>query len=259
MSVNMKQNGNLTPVASLTKAIIPLGVADCYSTEERQVGCWTDGKPLYQKTFTYHKTNIAANSNFDITSDLNGIDNVVAYQSRIKYMIDASIKGEYYSDDLVRLAKDSANAYRIYLTIGQATLATADIDLTVLYTKTTDTAGSGIWTPNGATAVHYSTSEQVVGTWIDGKPLYEKTIYIQNPTAGGYYAHGVENIKRIIIHEVTGLRNGQWNCGIFNTNSGDRLTVLAYPTSGNSGLYTDFSMSSLKDLYVVLRYTKTTD
>mgnify|MGYP007032386059 CR=1 FL=1 len=25
---------------------------ECYSTEEMEIGCWTDGKPLYQRTFT---------------------------------------------------------------------------------------------------------------------------------------------------------------------------------------------------------------
>lgn len=47
-------------------------VADCYSTEERQVGTWTDGKPLYQRTF-------------DLGSDL-----VVSYSSFTNTSIDAS-------------------------------------------------------------------------------------------------------------------------------------------------------------------------
>ena len=29
---------------------------------------------------------------------------------------------------------------------------------------------------------NYSTEEQVVGTWIDGKPLYRKVVIIDNPS-----------------------------------------------------------------------------
>ena len=46
--------------------------------------------------------------------------------------------------------------------------------LTIWYTKDSDTAGSGSWTPSGVPAVHYSTDEQVVGTWIDGRTIYQK-------------------------------------------------------------------------------------
>ena len=50
------------------------------------------------------------------------------------------------------------------------------IVITVQYTKTTDTAGSGVWTPQGVPAVHYSTEEQVIGTWL-GETLYQKTYH----------------------------------------------------------------------------------
>lgn len=235
---------------------------DIYSEDEKEVGVWINSKPLYQKTIGFGA--IPANSiNYQITLGLLNVDEITKIRATgnignsffaLPLLQSASLFSEYgvnvqaYDKSTDKLRIDTGS--RMSLDSGY---------VTVQYTKTTDTAGSGLFVPSGAVAHHYSTTEQVVGTWVDGKPLYEKTIYIENPTAGEYYAHGVENVKRIIIHEVTGLRNGQWNCGIFNTNSGDRLTILAYPTSGNSGLYTDFSMTSLKDLYIVLRYTKTTD
>ena len=33
----------------------------------------------------------------------------------------------------------------------------------------------------GGGGVHYSTTEQVIGTWIDGKPLYQNTVNVPNP------------------------------------------------------------------------------
>jgi hypothetical protein len=50
--------------------------------------------------------------------------------------------------------------------------------ITVQYTKTTDSANSFKYgDPN-----EYSTTEKIVGTWIDGKPLYQKTISYTCPT-----------------------------------------------------------------------------
>ena len=41
---------------------------ECYSTEEREVGCWTDGKPLYQKTWDFGSDlSIASNTWVDTT------------------------------------------------------------------------------------------------------------------------------------------------------------------------------------------------
>lgn len=48
-----------------------------------------------------------------------------------------------------------------------------------------DNVGSGLSATNVQGAIdalcHYSTSEHRVGTWIDGKPIYEITIKISNP------------------------------------------------------------------------------
>lgn len=45
----------------------------------------------------------------------------------------------------------------------------------------------------------YSTNEQVIGTWIDGKPLYRKTIKSTTPSIGGnnIIPHGISNIDSI--------------------------------------------------------------
>lgn len=49
----------------------------------------------------------------------------------------------------------------------------------------------------------YSTTEHVVGTWIDGSPIYEKVYEYTNPTAGNTIVqHGISNFDKII--SVTG-------------------------------------------------------
>lgn len=149
-----------------------------YSQEEREVGVWKDGKPLYQKTYaglsldcnyanTWYNTNILLGDIDVITSAELVDDNRQFIAGVVGTMSERTYLG-------------------VYLSISGRTITT----ITIQYTKTTDTAGSGSWTPSGAEAVHYSTNEQVVGTWIDGKTLYEATIEVNNPTkqtAGNCY------------------------------------------------------------------------
>lgn len=42
---------------------------------------------------------------------------------------------------------------------------------------------AGKW-KNGSAGHEYSTTEKVVGTWVDGRPLYEKVVTINNPSNG---------------------------------------------------------------------------
>ena len=75
---------------------------------------------------------------------------------------------------------------------------------TLIYTKTTDTAGSGQWTPQGVPAHHYSEDEQVVGTWIDGSTVYEKVIDLGTNTNIDYQSWTLSSIinneKRAICY-----------------------------------------------------------
>lgn len=172
MSVNMKQSGALVPIASLTKAIIPFGVASCYSTEERQVGTWINGKPIYQKTFDI---GTEATINYGSWTNLNIII------TNVKHIIGAfGVKennGAYFP--LIALP-DNDN---INLQAARVSNASARY-VTLLYTKTTDTAGSAPWLPSGEKAHHYSLTEQVVGTWVDGSTLYEKTFSYSSVSSG---------------------------------------------------------------------------
>lgn len=148
-----------------------------YSDQEREVGVWRDGKPLYQKSFVIDTSNLNTGWN-DISSGLSGID---CKDIRGKFRFPANDNSIYefpYTENstycLYGGYKPTNNTIFIYKGSGFATIS--DFVVTLRYTKTTDTAGSGTWNGQGGLAHHYSTSETVVGTWIDGKPLYEKTV-----------------------------------------------------------------------------------
>lgn len=121
----------------------------------------------------------------------------------------------------------------------------------------------------GSSGHDYSTTEQKIGTWIDGKPLYEKTIHKVNDVAfadGLLIDTGISNADIIFIYEAHFLDYGQ---NVFATlpyfqspsNLQDYLSV-GIDTSTNKikvASNTSYSVNNNRYLDVVIRYTKTTD
>lgn len=140
---------------------------DIYSTDEKMIGQWVDGKPIYQRvvelssnvTITTSWTDIVA---VDLTS-CNLVDvTPVLYK-------DTSSTGLYSTTDTIWYFPTNRNGYiQAKMNSGSITVATGTAFI-LKYTKTTDVAIS-IGNEN-----EYSTTEKVIGTWIDGKPLYQKT------------------------------------------------------------------------------------
>lgn len=107
---------------------------------------------------------------------------------------------------------------------------------------------------------NYSTGEEKIGTWIDGKSLYRKVVNIgtlPNNTSGGG-PHGISNINLIVKiygYCTNGSAFRPLPCSSTNTSIGI-IDVFADPTY----IYvrTNANMSSYSG-FVVLEYTKTTD
>ena len=161
-----------------------------YSLEEREIGVWKDGKPLYQKTLVVANVGSVGPS-LTTPIEINDIpfDFITVVDANI---YDSSDNRRYILSNLSKTTNDriffhpylnkavSPVVFYGSLYSGGGTYSNmTDLNVTIQYTKSTDTAGSGIWTPSGIPAVHYSTEEHIVGTWIDGSTLYEKT-YVAN-------------------------------------------------------------------------------
>ena len=145
-------------------------LSSCYSATERQIGCWVDGKPLYQKTFTFDPHITISNSSWESITEVSAlnIENIIkCFGGETD---DGSSQGSVMAwvDSGMLKCQSLRNNNSVYIT-----------HLTLQYTKTTDVAGSGNWTPVGTPTVHYSTEETCIGTWINGSPLYEKVYNIQ--------------------------------------------------------------------------------
>lgn len=147
-----------------------------YSIEEREVGVWIDGKPLYQKSISFDNTS-SANLAIDVTSlSIDKLPEFRIWNKNAGYQVNS-----YYdtSIDYINTYYDETGYIHIRRSSGEFA-GTGYV--TLLYTKTTDTPGSGKYNALGVPTVHYSTDEQIVGTWIDGKTLYQKTCNVTTNT-----------------------------------------------------------------------------
>lgn len=156
---------------------------EIYSTEEREIGVWTDGKPIYQKTYFITTPSSTSSANLIDITDLN-LESLIFLQGSVYYPPTTISHNANYLD-LALWVRTKYNGTDIDYIAGRcqnSEYCNKNASITLKYTKTTDTPGSGSWTPSGIPAVHYSTDEQIIGTWIDGSTLYQKTFNISGPS-----------------------------------------------------------------------------
>ena len=145
-----------------------------YSDTERVVGVWRDNKPLYARSFHYSFTASSNDYSYDIATLSSDI--VVQKIETDRFSRDGIIFNEVIcppSTIFFRYVMDEST-HKLGVRVWNSDTDVIDGTVTLLYTKTTDVAGSGNWNTDGVPTVHYSTSEQVIGTWENGKPLYRR-------------------------------------------------------------------------------------
>ena len=142
MSVQYKdENGQLVKGAGLYKSEVPIGIADIYTEGERQIGVWSDGKPVYQRVFDLGSDASITNTTFTNTA----ID-----ASNMERLIDA--RGFYSTGVTVYqlMANISNNIIRLQADRNDTSINVRYVLLQ--YTKTTDTA-TGVL-PKSASALY---------------------------------------------------------------------------------------------------------
>ena len=135
-------------------------------------------------------------------------------------------------------------------------------------TSTTDTYSCNYI--NEARLEEYSTNEKIIGTWIDGKPLYGKTITFTSTISANAttsIAHNITNAKNIFIDygaSFVEANIGTDNYMSYNLpligytgNITDKMYCYANPTDIN--FYANGSWGPNWTKHITLKYTKTTD
>ena len=105
----------------------------------------------------------------------------------------------------------------------------------------------------------YSTEEQRIGTWIDGKPIYRKTFTIGSVSSDSAVTLGkINNLDTPILMVGASYYNGLWT-PLPRTHTSDNIYQnQVYIDSGDLKVGCG-SSSIITKGYLVLEYTKTTD
>ena len=237
-----------------------------YSKNEREVGVHIDGKPLYEKTLLYeHITRGRVNN---LAHNINNIESVV----NVKWAFPSAsnpgsvIIGHETTDYNYWAQVFEVTNTGIYYRFGNS-WGDCNLLITIQYTKTTDTPGSGKWTTSGVPAVHYSTDEHVVGTWIDGSTVYEKTYEVTGINADYNYvidANFTQSAIKLLpgcsaVLRTTGTYNTDFSLDVLDDNStGIRLFTNVNGLNFNVTKYNSHSSHyGTCSAVVTIRYTKT--
>ena len=116
-----------------------------YSTSEHVVGTWIDGRPVYEKvisalTFSSDPSNVPDKSYSLVNLGLPNIDNIFI---KNQHSLDSNYTGlPWFNADLSGFAIIIVNKDNIILRTNSSSFANINADITIQYTKTTDTATS---------------------------------------------------------------------------------------------------------------------
>lgn len=225
--------------------------ADLYSTDEKLIGRWIDGKPLYQKVVSVPSTSTVWGTIYTVEN----ADYLKVIQARYYYgtaetnWINMNMAN---GNDTLILATSDNNI--VMNSRGFTYGETHPVEMILQYTKTTDSA------VEIGDDTDYSTTEKIVGTWIDGKPIYQKTItgntgsgnhswninvpdMEQAISISGYLISGELSDTLIPVGFYSNATNGFFSAMV---NATDKTILLRKPSNYDN-----------KQAYITIQYTKT--
>ena len=228
-----------------------------YSLEEREVGVWTDGKPLYE--ITIH-INALPSTTYTLVRYPHGIvnvDKICDYQAIARWTTGETSHLDHLalpttsSADIARSSiETTVDTTNIYIRCGYDR-SSLSADYTIRYTKTTDVPGSGTWGTDGVPMVHYDGTERIVGTWF-GETLYQKTYDLGSDVSIDYTgwteinANYPTNCNLIIQVDCT-TSGGTYAAGI----------LLGKKSNGKFEMQTTRNGNHQSLRYFTIKYTKT--
>lgn len=214
--------------------------ANLYSTEEKIVGRWIDGKPLYQKTII-GKTPSSTDDEVIYTGDTN--DYIV---NIFGFIVNAALN--YYDTSNWRTKTSVSRGPGSSLNkivMGVHGFTNYNYTITIQYTKTTDEAiaiGSD---------TDYSLEEKIIGTDTDGTPIWQKSFTeLSIPLVADAWTD-IVNISSLNIDRLKGVK----------VNSGDKIFfggANAQITNNNIQIFC-MGAGTRTITELTLQYTKTTN
>ncbi len=208
-----------------------------FSTSEKVIGTWVDGKPLYQVTKIYPSVPVSLTPN-TINHNIQNVDHIFCVDASCKYNgLNEVLKLPYISSvESYNISFSNITDTSFMIRPGTDFTSIEDLEITFRYTKTNDSA--------------VASGEKIVGQWIDGSALYEKSIhldwnsapsdsvvniYIDPVSQGsakidGKYIYGSyqigDNLSRIMINEIFTPSDPYWTSVQFNKTSGSDNNII---------------------------------
>lgn len=197
---------------------IRTNVSDYYSEDEKVVGIWTDGKPLYQKTIHVASATIPAWTRYTIsTTSLLDNDNIFVVGLFGGYYADFDGSAKQYhfwgGQDITGNSVNSMYGYNAHYRQRDKVIALngswgglqytiTDLTFHFQYTKTTDTASTAL------TAGCYDIN--FPNTWPENTEIYfGNGLYGQRRTG---MVNATTELQEIKLNTVTTI-NKLWSCG----------------------------------------------
>lgn len=230
--------------------------SDCiYSTDEQIIGCWIDGRPVYQKVISLGSLpNVTAKNVAHGVSNIGDVVNAWAYANSGIHRSPIP----YVSADTTIIANMDVTTTNVVINTN-TNLSSYTGYAIIQYTKTTDAVNSY----NIAKENTYNLTEKVVGKWVDGSTLYQKTIEMGVLTnalsteATKTAAHGISNLSKVV--SVI----GHWYLTANPTTGGmipycdKNYYISALTQSGNNVAVNYKGDWSTATVFVTIQYTKT--
>ena len=215
--------------------------ANNFSTDEKVIGTWIDGKPLYQKTTILEGPYKGSVNGLSIGIENKNVDEICY----LTCLAQDSSSGSYMNIPYVNQASQSDNSgfainsqtFLVALRFGQSNIS--NLKFLIRYTKTTDSA--------------VSSGEKIVGQWIDGKPVFEKVFEktLNNVNYDTNYDFDISDlsIDGIIKIDILSSLNNLWESESACWMNSNSVLRARQKWTNNGGTVT---------VRITLRYTKTT-
>lgn len=122
--------------------------------------------------------------------------------------------------------------------------------------------GGGGGASSGSSSLNYSTEEQVVGTWVDGKPIYQKTFkydssYVTNWGGNSILPFLIDSGNIVNYQLLLFMNDGVTVCESWT--SQNEIYCININTDRIVLFITSNFQSYFDELYITVQYIKTTD
>ena len=219
-----EEKHGLWAIADIPPVVLPNGALDVHTEEERLVGQWLDGKPLYKRTVvTTITSNTAAQSNVVVAPVIPGAEIKIMSFTNNRAVPDV-VPGSVIGDLSYSIYYDPAKGFVFWSRNPAIFIGSIYIDAS--YTKTADSPFAGF----PAFPDNVTNDEQIVGMYLD--EIWYRKVFRGTLSAKSQVIANIANINRVI--SISGT------CGLKQPNG----------TVANLQLPFAFSSTSMGSVYV---------